>query len=284
MCEHNVLSNSLIFVSNIKTQLPSVALSKCSIMWLCSTLELHMSTIFCNQTGTPVVRSLIMDPFRSCLMTRLSLNRLWRTMPLFLIQYSNAEINSLVYLKLLFIFGEHYPSIHPSIHHSFGNIGFFLLNQRQSSMTATDAEPKLLADLSHWNFSLFGIDQITLITGFLCRCRKKTNTECLVNQSLRNASPIPTTIIIVRVLWPPYYLPCFISFILMPIDKEMSQMDGSKKTCRSISCCCSNKPTLLIESSWLCPSLVRWPLVCQQYAHQDLDHRVNLCLLHEYDS
>ena len=98
MWEHNVLSNSLIFVSDIKTWLPSVASSKCSIMWLCRTLGLHICIIFCNRTGTPVVRSLTMDPFRSCLMTRLSLNALCWTKLLFSIQYSNAEINLSVYL------------------------------------------------------------------------------------------------------------------------------------------------------------------------------------------
>ena len=74
-----------------------------------------MSIIFCTQRGIPVLKSLTMDPFQSRKMTRLSLKGLWRTMSLFSIQNSNAEINSSMYLdRCSSLFSIIHPSLVPS--------------------------------------------------------------------------------------------------------------------------------------------------------------------------
>ena len=45
--------------------------------------------------------------------------------------------------------------------------------------------------------------------------------------------------------------PSFISFMLMPMDEYMSLMDGSNKTHRRMSRCCSNVPTFFIDLTTL---------------------------------
>ena len=58
------------------------------------------------------------------------------------------------------------------------------------------------------------------------------------------------------------------AFMLMPMDEEMSLMEGSNKTRRRMSRCCSNVPTFFID---FCPASVvvhkSSPASCPQYPH-----------------
>ena len=163
-----------------------------------------MSIIFCTQTGTPVVRSLTMDLLRSCLMTRLSLNGLWQTMSLFLIQYSNAEINSLVYLDRC---SSLVSIIHPSLILSAILAHFFSAEDRVLRPLLILNPKILLICLIEMSLCLKLIRSPSLLGSCVGFGRRLTQSA-LTTDFCSDASLIPTTILIERVLWPPYQLPC----------------------------------------------------------------------------
>jgi hypothetical protein len=197
-----------------------------------------------------------MDPFQSRLMTRLSLKGLWRTISLILIHNSNAEINSSVYLDRC---SSSFSIIHPSLVPSDISACFFWAEDRVQ-WPLSELNPNCLPICLIEKMSLrLDVIKSSLLLGSLVGVERRLIQSALTTDRLAtlvwHQQPFLSgqffVLCIIILAHLSNCCPSFISFMLMPMDEYMSLMDGSNKTHRRMSHCCSNVPTFFIDLTTL---------------------------------